>query len=778
MMNHRSTDDFFKTPLGKFLSWHLTYGFSLFPIHGITAEGHCTCREGASCGHPGKHPYTAHGFKDATKDREAITRLFDGRTDLNVGIATGKESGVIVIDLDGQAGEESWKAMTEANRQSPVQPGMIFETGKGRHLLFRYPNVIVKSRQKLAGYEGVDVRADGGYIVAPPSTHHSGRKYRVREESFRLGVPHAPTWLMSLLLSSAPRRAEPAGDYTATSGATPAWSAYDVRGMLDALDPSMGYGDWIHVGMALHSGGYPLSMWDDWSQRGRQYKPNCCVSHWKSFRPGQGITMGTLVDMARTHGWKPAEMARERQPADVSNVISFAEKVKNVWRERQEAEANPTQAGAQDEAPAAEVSAGGDDDAGTGQFGFSPLKLPGMIGDTVRWITLHAFFDQPELALLNVLAFAGACMGRRYASPLDTRTNIYLVGIAGTGQGKDFSRKMIQGLAARAELSAFVGGNAIRSGSGLAREMESRASQIMMLDEFGMFLTALSDPKTMPYLRETSKLLMEFYSASNGSYNHGSYGDAKLKPIVLHQPNLCIYGTTTLSSYVPALRKGAIESGDLNRFIVVPSTVEVTVKRHVPPIEYPAPLVEAWKRLELSSEDGLGAANSCSVVGRIRRVEWGIGVEDEVYQMRVEQLERIKKEGPTGALWARYAENAIKVAMIFAIARDTAEPVVTIADLDIGKSIVGRSIRYMEELATEHMAETEHEANGHEMLRFIRSQGTAGVSRSSLLRRFRRLKRKDIDELICSLQEQGVMEPFDAAPTGGAGRPPVMFRAR
>jgi hypothetical protein len=298
-----------------------------------------------------------------------------------------------------------------------------------------------------------------------------------------------------------------------------------------------------------------------------------------------------------------------------------------------------------------------------------------------------------------------------------------------------------------------------------------------MLDEFGMLLQALADPKAMPYMREISKMLMEFYSASNGSYNHGAYGDAKLKPIILNQPNLSIYGTTTLSSYVPALKKSSIESGSLNRFIVVPTTVEVFAKRRVPPVEYPSSVVEAWKRLELSSEDGLGAANSSLVGGKIRRVEWGIGVEDEVYEMRVDQLEQVKRGGTTGALWARYAENTIKLAMIFAIARDTAEPVMTLGDIAYGKGMVGRSILYMENLATEHMAENEHEANGHEMLRFIRAQGMSGASRSTMLRRFRRLKRKDIDELICSLQEQGAIESCEAPATGGAGRPPVMFRA-
>jgi hypothetical protein len=768
-----SLTDFYGSPLGKFISWHLQQGFAVFPIHGIDAGGHCTCPRGGACERPGKHPFTAHGFKDASKDPGEIARMFDGRVDLNVGIATGEASGVVVIDIDGEAGEVSWRAMTGAHEASPVAGGTTFLTGKGRHLLFRYPGIPVKSRQRLAGFEGVDVRADGGYIVAPPSMHHSGRQYRVDEASYRLGIPHPPSWLMALLSADSPRRT-PVADYAAASGAEPRWSPSDVKDMLDALDPSMGYDDWVRIGMALHSGGYPLSVWDEWSQGGRQYRPGCCVPHWRSFHTGSGVTMGTLVDRARLNGWKPRHDDRGGTEADHSAVAPFVERVRRRWEGSRAAQPGPRPAG--ELATATDSPADDAPGPDAWQFGFDPLTLPGMVGDTVRWITRHAFYDQPELALLNSLAFAGACMGRRFASPFDTRTNLYLVGIAGTGQGKDFSRKMIQSLAAQAGLSAFVGGNSIRSGSGLAREMEGKASQLMMLDEFGMFLQALADPKAMPYLRETSKMLMELYSASNGSYNHGAYSDAKLKPIVLHQPNLCIYGTTTLSSYVPALRKSAIESGDLNRFIVIPSTAEVTVKRSVPPVEYPPHLIDAWARLALSGGDGLGAANSCLAVGPSRRVEWGIGVEDRIYDMRVEQLDRLKGDAPGGALWARFAENAIKIAMILAVARDTEEPVIGLSDLAHAEGIVRRSIDYMTELAVEHMAENEHEANSHEMLRFIRSHSREGVSRSALLRRFRKLRRKDMDELLSALLEQGVVE---VAPTEerAANRPPVLYRA-
>ena len=68
------------------------------------------------------------------------------------------------------------------------------------------------------------------------------------------------------------------------------------------------------------------------------------------------------------------------------------------------------------------------------------------MGDTIREIINTSQKPQPELALLNTLAALGAIFGRRYASPMDTRTNLYTVGTAVTGAGKDHSRRFIKKL--------------------------------------------------------------------------------------------------------------------------------------------------------------------------------------------------------------------------------------------------------------------------------------------------------------------------------------------
>jgi hypothetical protein len=88
----------------------------------------------------------------------------------NIGVVTGAISGLVVVDLDGQEG------MDEANKIGLRSNVVAVTGGGGRHLLFRHPGVPVKNAVRR--YPGVDVRADAGYIVAPPSRHDSGNLYK------------------------------------------------------------------------------------------------------------------------------------------------------------------------------------------------------------------------------------------------------------------------------------------------------------------------------------------------------------------------------------------------------------------------------------------------------------------------------------------------------------------------------------------------------------------------------------------------------------------------
>jgi hypothetical protein len=170
-------------------------GFPVFPVHRVR-NGVCSCNH-PDCAHPGKHPRTAHGFLDATKDPKCITEWWTKWPDANIAIPTGAASGLLVIDIDPRnGGDESWEALTfEFGR--PPDTAEQLSGGGGRHVFFTDPGVSVP--KELA--PGIDIKSAGGYIIVAPSVHPSGRQYAWdglagKEALFR--VAPVPGWLSSL----------------------------------------------------------------------------------------------------------------------------------------------------------------------------------------------------------------------------------------------------------------------------------------------------------------------------------------------------------------------------------------------------------------------------------------------------------------------------------------------------------------------------------------------------------------------------------------------------
>jgi hypothetical protein len=113
--------------------------------------------------------------------------------DANIGIATGAVSGIIVLDVDGEDGRRSLEEIAGGN--IPRTPHT--NTGKGRHYLFRHPGG--EWRNFAGKLPGLDFRGDGGYIVAPPSVHPSGRRYEWELGPDEAELADPPAWLMELL---------------------------------------------------------------------------------------------------------------------------------------------------------------------------------------------------------------------------------------------------------------------------------------------------------------------------------------------------------------------------------------------------------------------------------------------------------------------------------------------------------------------------------------------------------------------------------------------------
>jgi hypothetical protein len=174
-------------------------GLSVFPCH--TLEGNtCSCGN-ASCDNVAKHPLTQRGVYDATNDPTKLTSYFAGNyAKANIAIATGDLSGVIVVDVDDLTALESLERLNGSLPQT-----WQAETGSGgRHYYFRFDDRChaLKNAVKFSG--SLDCRTTGGYVLAPPSLHASGKRYRWIVSPADCELATLPNWLLALIPSRSP----------------------------------------------------------------------------------------------------------------------------------------------------------------------------------------------------------------------------------------------------------------------------------------------------------------------------------------------------------------------------------------------------------------------------------------------------------------------------------------------------------------------------------------------------------------------------------------------
>lgn len=164
--------------------WYAKHGWAVFPLYSR-----------------GKTPLTEYGFKDATKDEAQIRRWWQQWPNANLGIATGDVSGFWVLDVDkDHDGFETLDALLKDYAPLPRTLETLTGSG-GNHVLFAMPDWDLRNNAGTKLGKGLDIRGNGGYIVAPPSIHPNGQPYQWEPTSRPNDLPlaQAPGWLLEKL---------------------------------------------------------------------------------------------------------------------------------------------------------------------------------------------------------------------------------------------------------------------------------------------------------------------------------------------------------------------------------------------------------------------------------------------------------------------------------------------------------------------------------------------------------------------------------------------------
>ena len=188
-----------------------------------------------------KKPLTKHGVNDATTDFDTITKWWKKNPNANIGIACGQISGgLLVIDLDeranGVSGFDSLHEWESEHGELPETARTI--TGKGgSHILYRVDH---KENNRVDLLDGVDVRSDGGYIVAPPSIHPNGNRYEWEYDPEEYDIREADETVMELLSIGKKHKTE---SFSIEGGTIPQGGRNETIFKMACSDQAKGYPD-------------------------------------------------------------------------------------------------------------------------------------------------------------------------------------------------------------------------------------------------------------------------------------------------------------------------------------------------------------------------------------------------------------------------------------------------------------------------------------------------------------------------------------------------------
>jgi hypothetical protein len=194
-------------------------GLAVLPLWGVS-DGICDCSTGSECRSAGKHPHSQlarNGVYSASTDEAIIRKWFKRDARINLGLAMGGPLNLICVDIDPRNdGDATYCDLVEAHGVDAFPATFTQRTGgNGWHRVYQLPSGIAPKTGTLKAElgPGVDIKGQGGLIVAAGSMHSSGRMYEVETNAL---IAEAPEWIVNAVVKSlAGEKQEEAIDFQA-----------------------------------------------------------------------------------------------------------------------------------------------------------------------------------------------------------------------------------------------------------------------------------------------------------------------------------------------------------------------------------------------------------------------------------------------------------------------------------------------------------------------------------------------------------------------------------
>lgn len=624
------------------------------------------------------------------------------------GLICGEVSGVVALDIDTN---------DTALIYAMAGPSTVRKVGsKGFTAFYKYAGERT-AQWKDGGQVICEVLSDKKLTTIPPSLHRTTRRPYVWLED-ALGDVELPTlqpMFYAMMDARYPRpiRTQPLVPYDMDQ--TPP-DIVEAERMLSYLSPDVARDEWVNIGMALADeyGDLACNLWHNWSSASPKYNNRDAQSAWRSFT-GSGVTIGTLIHLAKQNGYAPPSR-------HVEYVGSFEVDMSYIF----DKPADPAATIKPRNVPIP-----------------APVRIPGLVGDIADWITSTAIRPQPVLSLAAALTFVGAMKGHRVRGHTDLRTNLMCLAMAPTAAGKEHPQKSIDALA---ELCGVPVMGRPTSGTGLLTGLNKAGGVgLLTVDEMGRYIGNITMRSSQGYQREIADYMVELFSSASRKFRGRQYADEKTNPqIVIDQPHFCCIGSTVPEKLQSACSSSEVIDGFLNRWLVFSADDRPAKQKGIKFSPPPADLVDrvrAWMDEHPVVKSPYGVPEPVEM--RFTPEAWAMMEEFDAEMMRKLDSEPY----PINQLYARSSEHAEKLAMVIC------------DDLFIGTAEVGAAITIVNQSNKQiaqfagSITDNQHEADVIYILEMIRKW--PGISRGQLTQRTRRIPHRLRADILNQLMEAG-----------------------
>lgn len=710
------------------------------------------------------------GCRDATMDEDTIRSWWVARPASNLGIATGRVDGatlsIVVVDVDSEA-------HPIIARMAPTR---THRTPRGWHYVYRLPDgeKVRNSASKLA--PGVDVRGEGGYVVAPPSALRLGDGSRASYEvAHDLPIADLPPWILEELREAAPvardldlrvRSGEVVDRYVMRAIEEEARAVLDApEGARNATLNRAAYSLGQLVGAGHASASEVSSLLLDAGLAAGLTERECRLTIRSGLEAGARNPRSPGDRGPGVGGGRRALLEMQRADDGAEYVVGGCERVRTaaelVREESERAIGEARERRTREGRDRAEA------DARARAVLLRLRDLGGLCDAYPAWLLRSCDYPQPAFAALSTVALGAAVTQRRLmARGLAPSVLAVLVGPSGCGKNRPLHGP--SAVLEAAGWASMIGPSSLASSASLIDMIRDRSLSMgglyLVLDEYGMQLSSWTRSRAGSALAEIKRVITEIATIDGRTWRPGKSRAQGGGHETIDAPAITLLGASTSESLREALSGVDVADGSAGRHLWARALHDLPPAQHGSAV-VPPEIVDAVQAIRGLRDQWVADAQAAGDLA-CRPLELDLSPAASsrlaAYRAACDDARRTgeRVDLPPATL-ARLAEQALRVSIGLAQIARPIDPEPTIGDgvVDVAIEIVEESARTFASFLREHATSTpwDHGSQIEQVIAAIRRATREGrpATRSEILRSCRQIRADQLSQIVDRLLAEG-----------------------